>query len=67
MPVFEKISTAIWLQNYFKRIVLRDFDVCFWYQAIDLYFFATLLEHVPLLFKFRFRIEFLDFLVSAYR
>jgi hypothetical protein len=45
---------------------LTGFEVCFSYQSRDLRLLPPP-EHVCLLLEFRFRIEFFDFQVSAYR
>jgi hypothetical protein len=61
----ENSTVFFWLHN-FKRIVSRDFVVCFlWYVSFDRSEVCTHAERVRLLLKFRFRVEFFDFHVSA--
>jgi hypothetical protein len=53
-------------RRQFKGIVSRDFVVCF-LVSFNRYEVPTHMECVLLLLKFRFRVEFLDFCISAYK
>jgi hypothetical protein len=47
-----------------KGIVSRDLHTCFWYQSADLTL-LPLMERGHLLLKFRVRVEFFNFRISA--
>jgi hypothetical protein len=55
-------ETQVWRITAFKGIVSRDLHIGFWYHLTLL----PLTEWVNLLLKFRFRVEFFDFRVSAW-